>query len=113
MTNGMTRHANEGRPERTLMVILTDGEENSSSAYNPATIRSMIERARALFGWEFVLIGVGVDADRMAREIGVLPHLALPVSASKDGMRKAFQAASTATTTALTGQKVRLLEGKS
>jgi Mg-chelatase subunit ChlD len=109
---GMIRHGVQGHPRRTLVVLLTDGEENASHEYARPTIKAMVERARNLFGWEFVLIGVGMDAERLARDIGILPHLALPVKATKAGMREAFLAASRAAQAAARGEEIRLLGGK-
>lgn len=113
IAEGMTRHAAEGqRPRRTLVVLLTDGEENASREYRLPTVRAMVERARAQFGWEFLLLGVGVDADRLGRDLGILPHLALPVAAGAEGVRRAFAAASEMTQAALEGREIRLLSGK-
>jgi Mg-chelatase subunit ChlD len=112
IAEGMARHGREGRPRRTLVVLLTDGEENASSKYLVATVRAMVSRAREVFGWEFLLIGVGVDAERMARDVGILPELALPVTATAAGMRAAYLAASQVAQAALRGEEIKLIGGK-
>lgn len=105
----LARHAAQGRPQRTLVVMLTDGEENSSTKFTAEDTARMVNRARHVFGWEFVLIGVGVKADQIARDVGILPHLALSVGTAAADWRRAFDAATEASRTALTGQEIRLL----
>jgi Mg-chelatase subunit ChlD len=111
IASGMTRHALTERPVRTLVVLLTDGRENASRKYTIPTVRSMVERARRHFGWEFLVIGVGVDASEIARDLGILPHLALSVARGPDSLRAAFQAASGASCAALRGEEIKLLAG--
>jgi len=111
IASGMTRQAQTGRPTRTLVVLLTDGHENASRVYAIPTVRAMVERARARFGWEFLVIGLGVDAHRIARDLGILPHLALSVARGPDSLRAAFQAASVASKAALRGEEIKLLTG--
>jgi uncharacterized protein YegL len=47
--------------DRHLMVILTDGEENSSKEYTQKHIQDLI-KAKTELGWEFVYIGADADA---------------------------------------------------
>jgi Mg-chelatase subunit ChlD len=109
ITSGMARHAQTGRPARTLVVLLTDGEENASRRHTIPMVRSMVERSRRHFGWEFVLIGVGVKTDEIAQELGISPHLALSVAKGKAALRSAFKAASVASRAALRGEEIHLL----
>ena len=56
----------EDLPERTLFVITTDGMENASRRYDLRRVRTMIERQKARYGWEFLFLGANIDADRAA-----------------------------------------------
>lgn len=47
--------------EGALMVIITDGQENSSSEYSKSGIRNLIQEKEAQ-GWAFVYLGMGFDA---------------------------------------------------
>lgn len=96
----MTRQAalpKPERPARTLVAILTDGEENASREYAPSTVREMVIRAREVFGWEFILIGVGVDAQRIAQDLGIDERKALTTAATSAGMLDAMRTVSTIT----------------
>ena len=59
----------EERPEKNLIVIMTDGEENSSHSYQPSRIREMIKHQEDKYNWTFLYIGTDIsntdDADRV------------------------------------------------
>jgi hypothetical protein len=61
----------EDRPERTLFVITTDGMENASRRYTKAEVKAMVERQKALYGWEFLFLGANIDAISAAEGIGI------------------------------------------
>lgn len=61
----------EDVPERTLFVITTDGYENASRRYDYETVRRMIERQKARYGWEFLFLGANIDAAREAARFGI------------------------------------------
>ena len=57
------KHAREEDvPEHTLFVITTDGMENASRRYDSETVKKMIERQKAKYGWEFLFLGANIDA---------------------------------------------------
>ena len=56
----------EDRPEKTLFVITTDGMENASHRYDYAKVKSMIQRQKEKYGWDFLFLGANIDAAREA-----------------------------------------------
>jgi len=56
--------------EKVLFVILTDGEENSSKEYDKKGIKILIEEKQKE-GWQFVFLGVGIDAYAEAIKMGI------------------------------------------
>lgn len=46
----------EDVPAHTLVVIITDGEENSSRFYDYEDVRHMVEREKSKYGWEFIFL---------------------------------------------------------
>lgn len=58
------------KPEKVLVVILTDGMENASQEYETNSIKSLLE-AQQKDGWEFTFIGANQDAILTARGIGL------------------------------------------
>ena len=108
----MIRHSKEGHPGRVIMVILTDGEENASKEYNFEVVKEMIERAKAVYKWEFIIIGVGVNAEKIAQSIGVEECCALPESATRGGVRRAFAESTRSVGEFRETGNVRLLKSK-
>lgn len=58
------------KPDKVLVLILTDGMENASQEYSTDGIKSMLEE-RQKAGWEFSFIGANQDAILTARGIGL------------------------------------------
>lgn len=61
----------EDVPEHTLFVITTDGLENASRHYDIDRVKSMIERRKKKYGWEFMFLGANIDAVETAEWIGI------------------------------------------
>jgi uncharacterized protein YegL len=61
----------EKRPARTIFVITTDGEENSSREYKQPQVKSMIEHQNKGHGWEFIFLGANIDAVSTAQDYGI------------------------------------------
>lgn len=61
----------EDRPEKTIFIITTDGEENSNRHYTYDKIKKMEERQKEKYGWEFISLGANIDAITEAAKFGV------------------------------------------
>lgn len=59
------------RPSKVLFVIITDGEENTSSIYSFSKINEMISHQKDVYNWEFVFLGANQDAIREATKMGI------------------------------------------
>ncbi len=57
------------RPARVIVVIVTDGEENSSIDFTAAKIKELVERKQAQ-GWDFVFLGADLNAITAATAYG-------------------------------------------
>ena len=67
----MTKEGSEIAPDKYLVVILTDGEENSSREYTNEAIKKIIEDLRAKGNWEFAYLGANQDAFSVAGGMGI------------------------------------------
>lgn len=56
---------------RVLVVIMTDGQENSSREYQRDTVKQMIKEREAKGNWTFVFMGADIDAFGEAAGIGI------------------------------------------
>jgi uncharacterized protein YegL len=59
------------RPSKTIMVVITDGQENASREFHGSKISEMIKDQREKNKWEVIFIGADESAMRDARAIGV------------------------------------------
>ena len=81
----------EDRPSKTLFVITTDGEENSSERYSYKQIKKLVEAQKEL-GWEFIFLGANIDAVSVASSIGVSASRAVNYHSDKVGTKKTYGA---------------------
>lgn len=58
-------------PDKTLVIITTDGMENGSRYYTYDQIHHMIKRQKERYGWEFLFLGANIDAISEARKFGI------------------------------------------
>ena len=86
----------EDRPERTLLVITTDGMENASRHYDLRRVREMIERQKARYGWEFLFLGANIDAVDTAARLGIDADRAANFHCDARGTRLNYEAVSDA-----------------
>lgn len=73
------------RAGRVMFVITTDGMENASCEYNYAKIKSMIERQKTDFNWEFIFLGANIDAVSTAKNFGIGKDFAVNYHADEKG----------------------------
>lgn len=74
-------------PQKTLIVVTTDGYENSSKKYtNIELIRKLIQQKKDE-GVCFMFIGADIDSDSFAEKIGIGADYAFSVERSSNGVR--------------------------
>ena len=75
----------EDVPEKTLFIITTDGYENASHRYTYEKVKSMIERQKERYGWEFMFLGANIDAAAEARRFGISASMAADYCCDEEG----------------------------
>ena len=81
----------EDRPEKALFVITTDGLENASRRYTYDKVKTMIERQREKYGWEFLFLGANIDAAREAARFGIRADCAADYHADSIGTEAVYE----------------------
>ena len=81
----------DDRPQKTLVVITTDGMENSSVRFSYNDIKKLIERQKEK-GWEFIFLGANIDAVEVAEHIGIDARRAVNYHADRKGTSEVFGA---------------------
>lgn len=95
----------EDRPEKTLFIITTDGQENSSSHYSYEKVKRMVERQKEKYGWEFLFLGANIDAIAEAGRFGIKADRAVNYHCDSVGTGVNYRALNEAVT------RVRQCEG--
>ena len=85
----MVSLAEKDRPEKAVIVIMTDGEENSSKEMTKASARAALDRVRAK-GWEVVFLGTEFSNFDDATGVGQSASRNMAVSKDQleDSMRR-------------------------
>lgn len=78
------------KPSKTMVVIITDGMENSSREYTYEKVKRMISARRGI-GWEFVFLGANIDAEAVAENISIDRNRAARYSANGKAVRKSYE----------------------
>ena len=76
----------EDRPAKTLFIITTDGMENASRRYTYEKMKSMIERQKEKYGWEFLFLGANIDAVSTASMFGIENDMAVDYNSDSEGI---------------------------
>jgi uncharacterized protein YegL len=59
------------KPEKVIVMVFTDGEENSSVVYDGKKLKGMIEHQEEIYDWSFMFFGSKIDALVSSEEIGI------------------------------------------
>lgn len=60
------------RPDKVLIVVVTDGYENSSTEWTEeGAVRKLVEQQQKVYNWEFVFLGANMDAVHEAGNFGI------------------------------------------
>ena len=78
------------RPEKVIVLIQTDGQENDSHEFRQDTIKKMITEQEDTYNWEFVFLGANIDAVNAAGGIGISASKSMKSANNAQGMRSAF-----------------------
>ena len=74
------------RADKVLFVITTDGLENASREFTIQQVRSLVERQKIEYNWEFLFLGANIDAISTAEKIGIHPSRAVNYHADARGL---------------------------
>ena len=82
----------EDVPEKTVVVITTDGLENASRRWDLEQVKRLIEHEQEKYGWEFLFLGANIDAIETAKTIGIASTHATNFVPDAKGVDLSFEA---------------------
>jgi hypothetical protein len=59
------------RPSKVVLVILTDGHENTSKEFTSDQVKEMTQRQTSTYDWQFLYLGVGAESFADAQRMGI------------------------------------------
>ena len=90
--------AEDDRPAKILVVILTDGLNNDSREFTLEQMREMVEHQEEHYQWGFLFLGANMDAIEEAGKLGIQAHSALPYAPTSKGIMCAMGSVSRSAT---------------
>jgi hypothetical protein len=60
----------EDRPTKVIVIVQTDGEENSSRETSLEKLKAMVDHQRQKYNWDFMFLGADIDAFGYGASLG-------------------------------------------
>jgi len=80
------------RPARVLILVITDGGENSSKEFRREQIAEMIKLQQEKYNWQFVFLGANQDSFLVARSLNINTANAMTFAANASGVSCSYNA---------------------
>lgn len=101
------------RPDRVVIAIVTDGQENASIKYNLAQIKQMIEHQQSVHKWDFVFLGANINAMEVGTSIGIYAVNTMTYDANYAGTQVAYKSLSASISNTRSGGSAALVDDNS
>jgi len=86
--------AEDERPEKVVVMTVTDGEENASMYWTGPKVARLVRQQAEEWNWQFLYLGANQDAINEAGKIGIPDTSALTFVPTAAGIASAYQSAS-------------------
>ena len=90
----LRNQSEDERPGKVVVLILTDGMENSSKEWDTDSVKKLVTQQQEHWSWEFVFMGANVDAISEAKHFGIRGDNAINYAPSSAGVTNVFSSAS-------------------
>jgi hypothetical protein len=84
----------QARPGNVIVVVFTDGHENSSREWTHEAITAAIKRQEAEFAWDFLFLGANMDAVAVGTALGFSSDKSMTWSSDDGGAVNAMASTS-------------------
>ncbi len=86
----------EERPEKSIFIVITDGDENSSRKYTYKDVEILINSSKKKSNYEYIFLGANIDAIAEASKLGIHESHACNYHADEEGTALNFEVLSDA-----------------
>jgi len=87
----LVRTADEDRPSKVIVCIVTDGQENSSREFSQQAVAEMISHQQDVYSWEFMFLAANIDADSTASALNIPKNAVLGYQATAKGTQEMYE----------------------
>lgn len=87
----------DDRPDRVMMVIITDGQENSSREFTSEKIKELVKHQSDKYNWQFSYLGSNQDAWAVGGALGIDSSSTMTYANNTRGVKSAWSSLSCAT----------------
>lgn len=101
------------RPEKVIILIQTDGDENDSREFTNFDVKEMIKKQQDKYSWEFVFMGANIDAKSVAHSLNIKADNAIKFANNSEGLNAGIKSFSQNTTMYRSGMKTDMSYEKS
>lgn len=88
-----TRLKDGRKPDQVVVMVITDGQENSSREFTKAQVKALVTEREAE-GWKFLFLGANVDAFAEAGALGMASATTLDFANNARGVKAMYAASS-------------------
>jgi uncharacterized protein YegL len=78
--------AENERPCKVIVFIITDGEENASVEYSKEKVKEMVELQKNTYSWEFIFMGANIDSFSAASSVGISANRTFNIAGNAEGI---------------------------
>ena len=78
-------------PEKTMVIITTDGYENASSSFTYPKINQLIKNMKEKYNWDFIFLASNIDVEVESEKLGIGREYSIKNESSHYGTRKNFE----------------------
>jgi hypothetical protein len=80
------------RPGKVIVVVVTDGLENSSVEWSIKDVNKAIKRQQDEYSWEFIFLGANMDAVAVGQQMGFAADRSMTYAPSAAGVASTYSA---------------------
>jgi hypothetical protein len=80
------------RPGKVIVVVVTDGLENSSTEWSVDAVKKLIKRQHDDYSWEFIFLGANMDAVEVGMQMGFAADRSMTYAPSAAGVASTYGA---------------------
>lgn len=79
------------RPGKVIVVVMTDGHENSSREWTHEAVSKAIKRQERDYSWEFIFLGANMDAVAIGQQLGFAADRSMTYATTSSGVGSSWE----------------------